>query len=658
MNLRKLVSKIQSATSQECLPRVVFMLALLVGLAGLFNSTSTDSYDLDHFGRLPVQAAGRVKPLDSLARNQLRLISGRTEAESPEGRVPAIQWLLTLGTQAHVADDWPVFRIDHPDVLGLFGKSHQDGKYFSFNQLKQHFEKLQEQSASIPPDAAARNTYQTKLVELTANLTRYNALAHAFHPLGATDILIEEYRSWRESVPAGREAIRQRQQGQPFDDAAAERFAFLADRYLKLSNTANIGLTPPDSTEPTTLPDGSVVKNDWLNSGETLLKTIQTGEIAPTAIAWAELSLAWNEQDAKAFNAAVHRLEGLTIPNVDNGRLTAEHRFNLAEPYFIADTLYVVALIGYCIFFLVPSKRLRLSTTALTWGAFTIHTLALLARMYIQGRPPVTNLYSSAIFCGWGGVLLGLIVERLYRDGLGGFVAAIVGFTTLIVAHNLPSASFEGDTLESMRAVLDSNFWLATHVVIVTLGYSAMFVAGFMAAFWVVRQLPPKHMQQRWLSTLRRIRLQTETAKDSTQPTRSLYSMVYGITAFALIFSFVGTMLGGIWADQSWGRFWGWDPKENGALLIVLWTALMLHARFGGVVRERGFMALAIFGNIVTSWSWFGTNMLGVGLHSYGFMDAAFVALSAFWISQLLLIALAFFPRERSASPETIPTKS
>jgi hypothetical protein len=106
----------------------------------------------------------------------------------------------------------------------------------------------------------------------------------------------------------------------------------------------------------------------------------------------------------------------------------------------------------------------------------------------------------------------------------------------------------------------------------------------------------------------------------------------------------VGTVLGGIWADQSWGRFWGWDPKENGALIIVLWNALILHLRWGGMVRERGLATCAIIGNIVTSWSWFGVNMLGIGLHSYGFMDAAFYWLLAFVASQLVLIALGSMP--------------
>ena len=131
--------------------------------------------------------------------------------------------------------------------------------------------------------------------------------------------------------------------------------------------------------------------------------------------------------------------------------------------------------------------------------------------------------------------------------------------------------------------------------------------------------------------------------------------MVYGILCFATLFSFVGTVLGGIWADQSWGRFWGWDPKENGALIIVLWNALILHARWGGMVRERGIMNLAIFGNIVTSWSWFGTNLLGVGLHSYGFMSGAFTALMVFVASQCVLIGLGLIPQAKWRSFSKAP---
>jgi ABC-type transport system involved in cytochrome c biogenesis permease subunit len=172
--------------------------------------------------------------------------------------------------------------------------------------------------------------------------------------------------------------------------------------------------------------------------------------------------------------------------------------------------------------------------------------------------------------------------------------------------------------------VLDSNFWLATHVTVITKGYSAMFLAGTLAIIFVVLGVFGKKFNK-------------ETA-------RSLSAMVYGITCFGALFSLVGTILGGIWADQSWGRFWGWDPKENGALLIVIMSAIFLHARWGGICKERGLMALAICGNMITAWSWFGTNLLGVGLHSYGFTDSGFSWLVAFWLSQVLFILLALLP--------------
>jgi cytochrome c biogenesis factor len=194
----------------------------------------------------------------------------------------------------------------------------------------------------------------------------------------------------------------------------------------------------------------------------------------------------------------------------------------------------------------------------------------------------------------------------------------------LIIAHHLAGS---GDTLEMLQAVLDTNIWLATHVVAITTGYSAMFLAGMLAIIYIVRGVFTRSLTK--------------------QTADSLARMTYGVVCFATLFSFVGTVLGGIWADQSWGRFWGWDPKENGAVLIVLWCAIILHARWGGFIRQRGLMIMALFGNVVTSFSWFGVNMLGVGLHSYGFMQKAFPWLVGFMVSQFALMAIAAMPLER-----------
>jgi ABC-type transport system involved in cytochrome c biogenesis permease subunit len=238
-----------------------------------------------------------------------------------------------------------------------------------------------------------------------------------------------------------------------------------------------------------------------------------------------------------------------------------------------------------------------------------------------MGRPPVTNLYSSALFVGWGVALASILLERLFQGGVGTLVGAVSGWLSIVLAGGLAG---EGDTMAVLQAVLDTNFWLATHVVVITLGYAACFLAGFLGLLALGRGLL--------------------TTSLDTPSMRQLASMTYGVVCFATLASFVGTILGGIWADQSWGRFWGWDPKENGALLIVLWNAVILHARWGGLVRERGLFLLAIGGNVVTAWSWFGTNMLGVGLHAYGFMDQALFWLLLFVGSQLLLIGVGLLP--------------
>jgi cytochrome c biogenesis factor len=122
-----------------------------------------------------------------------------------------------------------------------------------------------------------------------------------------------------------------------------------------------------------------------------------------------------------------------------------------------------------------------------------------------------------------------------------------------------------------------------------------------------------------------------------------------------VIFSTVGTILGGVWANDSWGRFWGWDPKENGALLIVISQLAILHGRMGGYLREHGVCMAAAFGGTVIAFSWFGTNLLGVGLHSYGFTQGIYTALWTYYISQWSIVGLGgvawLLERQRATPP-------
>jgi cytochrome c-type biogenesis protein CcsB len=307
----------------------------------------------------------------------------------------------------------------------------------------------------------------------------------------------------------------------------------------------------------------------------------------------------------------------------------------------LSMVFYVTVLVFAALSWLGWSEPLWRASYWVLLLSLVIHTFAIGARIYISGRPPVTNLASSAIFIGWGAVLIAAFAEHFYRNGIGSVSAAIVGFTTLVIYQKL---SLDGDTMKVLQAVLDTNIWLATHVVMITLGYSATFLAGALAIIYVVRGVFTKAPTELPRTTAAAKSGGSTLVQGMLVDLKTLSRMIYGVTCFAILFSFIGTVLGGIWADQSWGRFWGWDPKENGAVLIVLANAIVLHARWGGLVRDRGVAILAIFGNIVTAWSWFGTNMLGVGLHSYGFMDSALGWLMLFVISQLLLIAIANIP--------------
>jgi ABC-type transport system involved in cytochrome c biogenesis permease subunit len=625
------------------------------------------------FGRLPVVFNGRHKPIDSLARNSLLQIREKQVANLEPWKawnkkpriIPATEWLATVMMNPQVADEWPVFRIDHPELISLLHLPQKDplnghdGMHYSWNEIQPGFSDLQRENERVSAiESASRNPFEKAVVKMQERLMIYLRLKNSLQP-PETDLptSVAELKS---VLPAEAEAypalamvresylvLQELQREKPEGDASTGRQLAVTQaavaQFLSVAKTTQTG-TPytRDLIEPLLkyidrfaymkrlepplfIPahQAGAPRDEWLRTGESLLDTLGTGKIDPAVDAYARLTAAFKAGDVKAFNEQVGGYRTALAP-VFSRDLTKAHfeiLFNRMQPFYNAMVIYVLAglLAGLSWFNL--SESFRRSAMWLLVLALVIHTTGLLFRMFLEGRPPVTNLYSSAIFIGWGAVVLGLVLERIFRDGIGSVVAASIGFITAIIAHHL---AMEGDTMEMMRAVLDTNFWLATHVVIVTLGYASTFVAGYLAIIYIARGVF------------------TSTLGEATR--KSLTRMVYGIVCFATLFSFVGTVLGGIWADQSWGRFWGWDPKENGALIIVLWNALILHLRWGGIIRERGLINCAIFGNIVTSWSWFGVNMLGIGLHSYGFMDAAFWWLMAFVISQLALIGLGCLP--------------
>lgn len=561
----------------QAIPIVAILFALLFVIGKAPRNNQSGPYDLAGFSRIPVSADGRVKPMDTVARNSLQVISGRSELSLQQHELPAdlsgeslkngqlklsaTRWLIDVMARPEQADKYPVFRIDHPDVLGLIGVQDSSRKRFSFNEILAHRDVITQQvqlATQVP--SRKRNPFQKHLMELWSHLDLYMGLAGMRYPF----------------------------------------------------------IVPPDATHAQWRPFDEVVDHS---------KAAAISNDA--AAAFSTVLFHYQQQRETEFNQGVQQYLNLIAVQHPGmlGRMGFEVFFNQLSPFYLCTVLYVMIFILAAFSFMMRANAQSQWAVSLGKAAFwillltfAIHTFGLGARVYMQGRPPVTNLYSSAVFIGWGAVFISLLMELPFKLSIGTLVSSIVGFATLIVAMNLA----EGDTMQMMQAVLDSNFWLATHVVVVTAGYSATFLAGLLGVMYIL--------------------LGTTTRMITPEMDRVLMRMVYGVICFALLLSFTGTVLGGIWADQSWGRFWGWDPKENGAVLIVLWNALILHARWGGMVQTRGIMVLAVFGNIVTAWSWFGTNMLGVGLHSYGFMDSAVFWLAVFMMSQIGVMLAGLMP--------------
>jgi ABC-type transport system involved in cytochrome c biogenesis permease subunit len=599
------------------------------------------AFNVDEFGKLPAVLEGRIQPMDSVARNTLLVMrSKQTLALDEEAtmasmdrtvktkRMSAIEWLLEVMTRPEQADKRKVFRIDHPEVKSML-KVPEEEKHFSFEQIQPQAGELEKEARRIQGNNTPQNpgvkpelqtTFEKAVVRTHFAVLTYFRLKNSLQPEGTKDFA-SDVANFQSVIPKGLAAVEKQRAGEKFEEQDLAPLVRYFREYDGFSKLAYPFVVPP--ADPTD-------RDGWANIGASLMQSLRSGEVHPAALAYAQMASAYANNQPDKFNKAVSDYKEFLKTNFGHTLIkgSRESFFNHYAPFIKSMTVYIVAFLLACLFWFTWSDWLRLTALRLALLALIVHSTGLIFRMYLEGRPPVTNLYSSAIFVGWGAVVLGLVLERVFRDGIGVVVSTLIGFVTLVIAHNL---SLDGDTLKVLVAVLDTNIWLATHVVVITLGYSAMFLAGILALVYIVRGVFSKNL--------------------SAVSAKNLTRAAYGIVCFATLFSFVGTVLGGIWADQSWGRFWGWDPKENGALLIVIWCAVILHARWGGLIRERGFMAMCIFGNIVTSFSWFGVNMLGVGLHSYGFMDQAFKWLMGFIGSQIVLIALVMLPPKYWRSP-------
>jgi ABC-type transport system involved in cytochrome c biogenesis permease subunit len=572
---------------------------------------------LYEFGELPIAYGGRTQPMDALARNTLRLISGRAtyiDARYEDDRQPAIRWLLDVASRAPEFREHRVFRVEDLDVLQTLGLPQRPGDWrYSIDEIFEKPNELDRQVqllVGVPKEQL--NLMQQNFLELNGNLSRVMMLISVFSQADVQGETADEVRASLQQVVA---RIDQLKQGAPRPVPPVtpeEPWRTLLDADLQ-NLIAGMGQKEGVSESP--------AAKDLLKVLAAYAKNDAAGFNAALADYQTQVEAA---AAAERKYIASHDASDLKLAErLALDRINFEAYFNHFDPFMICFAFYIAAFVLAALAWFGWAPMLNRSANWLLWFTLAVHTFGLIGRIYISGRPPVTNLYSSAVFIGWAGALIALVYEAIYKIGIGNLLAAIIGFPTMIIAYQLTfDAVIEGDTFGVMQAVLDTNFWLATHVVCISLGYATTLLAGALGLLQLVMgyiggTLPADQRRQ-------------------------LSRMTYGTLCFAIFFSFIGTVLGGLWADDSWGRFWGWDPKENGALMIVLWNAIVLHARWGKMVGDRGLASLAVFGNIVVAWSWWGVNQLGVGLHSYGKTSGVTLALAIFDAAMIAVIVAAY----------------
>jgi ABC-type transport system involved in cytochrome c biogenesis permease subunit len=724
LNRRTLLKRQDGGSVIAPIVTVVIAAAFIAMLARPQKSAEGDLV-LENINRIPVSDEGRIKPLDSLARDTLVVISKRQSflPRAPESlddkerysarkelekkSRPAIVWLLDLISGKPGIEDHEVFRIESLHLIGRLDlKERPQWWRYSFADINPKMDELRKEYFKIrKTDSKRWSTEERRLVSLYINVEKVIGMKTAFLDVNSLPSLIQvlppELRMddevtstmyfryvlstadnlkhaalgvptgngdapWEPyTIAAAREWMKDFAAKHGATDLDAFSAAFVAE--MKRDGTfetrvdqgiearvsqqvrRDVEKLPPTMMEEMSEDNARALINQLakrnrqeINKSREVVEAVISqsiidemkssipdalGEFAldegprkPARSMMAALS-AYREGNVKAFNAAISGYSADLLEEPPKGyvasKASREAYMNHFSPFFWGQWLYLLAFVLAATAWLKWTGSLNRASFWLLLFVFMLHSFALIARITISERPPVTNLYSSAVFIGWACALLGIVFEAVYRSGIGNIVASVTGFMGTGIGYYLAR---EGDTYEVMQAVLDSQFWLGTHVVCITLGYATTFLAGGLGVIYILRGVCTPSLDK-------------ETGKSLTQ-------MMYGTLCFATFLSFIGTVLGGLWADDSWGRFWGWDTKENGAMIIVLWNALVLHARWGRLAGDRGLAMLVVGGNIATAWSWFGTNELGVGLHSYGFTEGRLMSIVVFVAAQLVIIAM------------------
>ena len=353
--------------------------------------------------------------------------------------------------------------------------------------------------------------------------------------------------------------------------------------------------------------------------------TVAEGMTVPTEQSSAVYSLlkSYLDQDSEKFKeSAAHTRRSIeaAMPGYEaqEPKLKAEVLYNRLRPFLQAMIFYLFA--GILWLFANAHAFPRIMAKFLTFSAFVMHALGFGLRCYVAGRPPVTNMYESIIWVSLGVMVFALILFSRFKQTVLMTTATFLSGLALFAADSAPMVM--DPTIRPLVPVLRSNYWLTIHVLTITLSYGAFMLAMGIANVGLFQFFRLAHAGSKPKTPI-------------TQRVALLNQLTYRALMFGTVLLAAGTILGGIWADYSWGRFWGWDPKEVWALIALLSYMAVLHGRYAGWVGTFAFPLWTVICFSTVMMAWYGVNfILGVGLHSYGFSSGGQWSVFGFLILQ------------------------
>lgn len=329
---------------------------------------------------------------------------------------------------------------------------------------------------------------------------------------------------------------------------------------------------------------------------------------------------------AEALDKAVIHFEELARKS-DPSQYELTHKvqtevlYNDMHPFRWAYVFYLLSAL-VLLFVWIREKQ---NWSKLAWFfilvGFAIHTVGFCFRVYLSERPPVSNMYETVIWTSWGAILFSMILEYIYRYKIVLLGGSLMGLFALIVADTAPAIL--DPSLQPLEAVLRSNYWLVVHVMTISISYAAFLLAFGLGDIGLIYYVID--------------------ADKNAEKIQKITTAVYRSMQIGVAFLAPGIILGGVWADYSWGRFWGWDPKETWALIVLLGYIVVLHARLTGWLKNFGMLASGVITFSLVIMAWYGVNfVLGAGLHSYGFGAGGVEYVSTFVLLHILFVAYAY----------------